>query len=106
GARLAQGPVRFVLGGSGHVAGTVNPPAARRYDYWTNESLPELADEFLSGATRHPGSWWTDWLQWLLAQPEGNTLVAARQPGDHALQVIEDAPGSYAARRGEQAGVR
>ena len=106
GARLAQGPARFVLGGSGHVAGTVNPPAARRYDYWTNESLPELADEFLSGATRHPGSWWTDWLQWLLAQPEGNTLVAARQPGDRALQVIEDAPGSYAARRGAQAGVR
>ncbi|WP_313950238.1 alpha/beta fold hydrolase [Accumulibacter sp.] len=96
GAHLPSGPVRFVLGESGHVAGVINPPAAKRYGYWTNEAFPEQADEFLGGASRHPGSWWTDWQQWLLAHPDGNTLVAARQPGEGALKPIEDAPGSYA----------
>jgi len=102
GAQLPAGPVRFVLGGSGHLAGTINPPAARQHGYWTNASspLPEQADDFLSEATRHHGSWWPDWQQWLLAQPDGNTLVVARQPGERALKVIEEAPGSYAAGRG------
>ncbi|WP_291989312.1 class I poly(R)-hydroxyalkanoic acid synthase [Candidatus Accumulibacter sp. ACC007] len=102
GAQLPGGPRRFVLGGSGHLAGTINPPAAKQHGYWTNESstLPEQAGAFLSSATRHHGSWWTDWQQWLLAQADGNSLVGARQPGERALKVIEDAPGSYAIGRG------
>ena len=99
GAHLPRGPARFVLGGSGHIGGVVNPPSAGRHDYWTSEALPENADDFLSNAVRHPGSWWDDWLQWLLAQPDGNTLVGARHPGDHALKVIEDAPGGYVTDR-------
>jgi polyhydroxyalkanoate synthase len=103
GAQLPGGARRFVLGGSGHLAGTINPPAARRHGYWTNDTtpLPEKADDFLSSATRHHGSWWTDWQKWLLAQAEANTLVVARQPGERALKVIEDAPGSYAAGRSD-----
>ncbi|EXI80720.1 MAG: Poly-beta-hydroxybutyrate polymerase [Candidatus Accumulibacter appositus] len=102
GAQLPAGPVKFVLGGSGHLAGTINPPAAMQHGYWTNASspLPEQADNFLTGATRHHGSWWPDWQQWLLAQADGSSLVVARQPGERALKAIEDAPGSYAAGRG------
>ncbi|MCP5248825.1 MAG: class I poly(R)-hydroxyalkanoic acid synthase [Candidatus Accumulibacter sp.] len=97
GSRLPRGPVRFVLGGSGHVAGIVNPPSHEQHGFWSNEELPQHPDDFLAGAVRHPGSWWTDWEQWLLAQPDGNTLVVARHPGDGALAVIEDAPGRYVA---------
>ncbi|MRD72098.1 class I poly(R)-hydroxyalkanoic acid synthase [Rhodocyclus tenuis] len=96
GALLPRGPVRFVLGGSGHIAGIVNPPAANKYGYWTNESLPALADDFLAAATAHDGSWWTDWHQWLLALPAGNAQVPARVPGSGPLPVIEDAPGAFA----------
>ena len=103
GAQLPGGAKRFVLGGSGHLAGTISPPAAKRHGYWTNDTtpLPAKADDFLRSATRHHGSWWTDWQQWLLAQADANTLVVARQPGERALKVIEDAPGSYAAGRGD-----
>jgi polyhydroxyalkanoate synthase len=90
GARYLGGPVRFVLGGSGHIAGIVNPPAARKYQYWVNEELPEGADEWLSGATAHPGSWWEDWQRWMEAQ-NGGERVPARIPAN----ALEDAPGSY-----------
>ena len=90
GARYLGGPVRFVLGGSGHIAGIVNPPAAKKYQYWVNEDLPEGADEWLSGATAHPGSWWEDWQRWMEAQ-NGGERVPARIPAN----ALEDAPGSY-----------
>jgi len=95
GALLPTGPVKFVLGGSGHIAGIVNPPAANKYGYWTNETLPAAADDFLSTATQNAGSWWTDWQQWLTALPKGEEKVAARVPGDGPLPVLEDAPGSF-----------
>lgn len=98
GARLLRAPLRFVLAGSGHVAGVINSPLVGQYAYWTNEPLPRQADEFLTAATRHPGSWWVDWRIWLCSQPRGEAMVAARQPGSGGLPVIEDAPGSYAAR--------
>jgi polyhydroxyalkanoate synthase len=103
GARLLGGPVRFVLGGSGHIAGIVNPPVANKYNYWLNDALPESADEWLSGATRHDGSWWTDWAAWVHRFSGGR--VDARRPGDGGLKVLDDAPGSYAKLRlgaGEQ----
>ncbi len=94
GAKLFKGPVKFILGGSGHIAGIVNPPVSNKYWYWTNPSLDEDADGWLSAAEKHPGSWWNDWREWLA--PFGGGKVPARKPGDGALRVLEDAPGSYA----------
>jgi len=94
GARYLGGPVRFVLGGSGHIAGIVNPPSAKKYHYWTNEALPDTAEEWFTSATQHPGSWWEDWQRWV--EPFGGGLCPARIPGEGALRAIEDAPGSYA----------
>ncbi|HEX5464645.1 MAG TPA: class I poly(R)-hydroxyalkanoic acid synthase, partial [Burkholderiales bacterium] len=93
GARLFKGPVRFVLGGSGHIAGIVNPPAANKYCYWTHDKLPAQPDQWLKAATQHPGSWWTDWAQWVARR--AGKKIAARMPGDGKLKIIEDAPGSY-----------
>ncbi len=94
GARILSGKVRFVLGGSGHIAGIVNPPAANKYCYWTSPEFPEDADAWLGAAVRHEGSWWADWQAWI-DENNGGVKVAARVPGDGKLQVIEDAPGSY-----------
>jgi polyhydroxyalkanoate synthase len=93
GAGLMSGPVRFVLSGSGHIAGVINPPAANKYGYWTGDALPPKAEAWLEAATRHEGSWWTDWDAWVGAF--AGKSVAARQPGDGGLAAIEDAPGSF-----------
>jgi polyhydroxyalkanoate synthase len=93
GTKLFAGPVRFVLSASGHIAGIANPPAAKKYCYWTNEKKAKTATEWLEGAVEHPGSWWTDWEAWL--SPQSGKMVKARQPGGGKLAVIEDAPGSY-----------
>jgi polyhydroxyalkanoate synthase len=94
GSKCFGGPVKFVLSGSGHIAGVVNPPERQKYQYWTGPK-PTNADleRWLSKAVEHPGSWWPHWLAWLTAQ--GDTRVAARQPGGGNLEPIEDAPGSY-----------
>ncbi len=94
GSKLFGGPVRFVLSGSGHIAGVINPPDKNKYQYWTG-AKPRSAnlDGWLAKATEHPGSWWPDWLAWLRSQ--GTEEVPARVPGDRALKPIEDAPGSY-----------
>jgi polyhydroxyalkanoate synthase len=94
GSRYLGGPVRFVLGGSGHIAGIVNPPAAKKYHYWTNEANPPSADEWFATATKCPGSWWEDWQRWIDAQ-NGPDRVLARTPQN----ALEDAPGSYATLR-------
>jgi polyhydroxyalkanoate synthase len=98
GARILGGPVRFVLGGSGHIAGIINPPAANKYCYWTNGELPPTPEAWQAGATRHDGSWWTDWQRWIDAQ-NGGERVPARIPGSGKLKVLEDAPGSYVSVR-------
>ena len=98
--KALNGPVRFVLAGSGHIAGVVNPPALHKYQYWTNEgTFADLAG-FAKGATEHPGSWWPDWIEWLKGQ-DGKTVPAAgkRKPGGRGDTVIEDAPGRYVATR-------
>ena len=99
GARLLQGPVRFVLGGSGHIAGIINPPGANKYCYWTNDALPGNPEEWLKTATQHPGSWWADWGEWIAAR--AGEKVPARVPGKGKLKTIEDAPGSYARMRAD-----
>jgi polyhydroxyalkanoate synthase len=95
GARYLGGPVRFVLGGSGHIAGIVNPPAAKKYHYWTNDALPASADEWFATAEQVPGSWWQDWQTWIDRQNADAPKVPARVPRNP----IEDAPGSYATLR-------
>ena len=99
GARYVGGPVRFVLGGSGHIAGIVNPPAAKKYHYWTNDALPETPEQWFEGATQRPGSWWEDWHAWIDALNASEPKVPARVPGDRELKVLEDAPGRYAMMR-------
>jgi polyhydroxyalkanoate synthase len=94
GSHYLGGDVRFVLGGSGHIAGIVNPPAANKYHYWTNEARPDDADGWFKTAIQHPGSWWEDWQRWMDVQ-NGGEKVPARAP-EHPL---EDAPGSYAMLR-------
>jgi polyhydroxyalkanoate synthase subunit PhaC len=98
GARVLSGKVRFVLGGSGHIAGIVNPPSAKKYCYWINSKLAESPDEWLEKAKRHEGSWWNDWQAWMEQNNEG-VKVAARVPGDGKLKVIENAPGTYVSLR-------
>jgi polyhydroxyalkanoate synthase len=105
GPRLLGGKSRFVLSGSGHIAGMINPPSAKKYGYWTNEELPEDAEQWLKGAKQHEGSWWEDWIAWL--GPKLGAKVTAREPGKGAgksrLKVIEAAPGSYARLRTDTA---
>ncbi len=94
GAKLLGGPVRFLLGGSGHIAGIVNPPVAKKYHYFTNDGLTADADTWLATANRHEGSWWDDWATWI--HGFGGGQVDARKPGGGRLKILEDAPGSYA----------
>ena len=93
GTQLYQGEKRFVLAGSGHIAGVVNPPVAGKYGYWLNDALPADPDVWFEGARHHDGSWWTDWAQWH-ARLSGEQ-VAAREPGTGELPALDDAPGSY-----------
>ena len=95
-----KGPIRFVLAGSGHIAGVVNPPAAGKYQYWTNDEEPETLDAFVEGATETKGSWWPDWVTWLRQRdPDTVPVEGARVPGKGKLGPIEDAPGSYVRMR-------
>ncbi|MDR2015623.1 MAG: class I poly(R)-hydroxyalkanoic acid synthase [Azoarcus sp.] len=100
GAVRFNAPVRFVLGGSGHIAGIVNPPAANKYGHWINPAakLAPTADEWFSGAVQHEGSWWVNWQEWV-AGYNGDKQVGARDPATGALKVLEDAPGSYVKNR-------
>lgn len=91
--RLFSGPIRFVLGASGHIAGVINPPQKKKYGYWTNTDEPADPETWIAGAESTQGSWWPDWKRWLSGNSGGR--VPARRPGDGALAVIEDAPGSY-----------
>ena len=95
-----QGPKRFVLAGSGHIAGVVNPPAAGKYQYWINDRDPADLASFIAGASEHKGSWWPDWVEWLKARdPATTAAVGARIPGAGKVKAIEDAPGRYVKAR-------
>jgi polyhydroxyalkanoate synthase subunit PhaC len=94
GSQFFGGPVKYVLAGSGHIAGVINPPGKPKYQYWTGKDPNGSdVDQWLASAAEHPGSWWPDWLQWLKAQ--GAETVPARVIGSGKLKAIEDAPGSY-----------
>ncbi|WP_375428022.1 PHA/PHB synthase family protein [uncultured Sphingomonas sp.] len=98
--RLFRGPVRFVLAGSGHIAGVVNPPAAGKYQYWRNDAAVDTLDDFVAGATETKGSWWPDWIGWLRDRDATETLAdGARLPGRGALPTLGPAPGEYVRQR-------
>lgn len=94
------GPKTFLLAGSGHIAGVVNPPAAGKYQYWTGDSNAATLDEFVAGASETKGSWWPHWIDWIRAQ-DGEKISAkgARIPGKGTKKAIEDAPGRYVKQR-------
>ena len=92
--------MRFVLAGSGHIAGVVNPPHRSKYQYWTGaKPQSDDLDAWLAKAKEHPGSWWPDWLKWI--DERSGKMVKARRPGDGPLKIIEDAPGRYVKVKGE-----
>ena len=93
GARQLGGPVRFVLGGSGHIAGVVNPPAAGKYGYRSRRGLPNDPQRWFDGAAQQRGSWWPDWARWL--RRHGGRQVSARDPDNGPLPVLDTAPGHY-----------
>jgi poly[(R)-3-hydroxyalkanoate] polymerase subunit PhaC len=93
GAKLFGGEVVYMLAGSGHIAGVVNPPSSGKYQHWTNPKLPATLQEWLTGATEHHGSWWPTWDAWLA--PRSGQKIPAPKPGDGELKVLGDAPGTY-----------
>jgi polyhydroxyalkanoate synthase subunit PhaC len=94
-----KGPLRFVLAGSGHIAGVVNPPAAMKYQHWIDGPMTSIED-FVAGSTEVKGSWWPDWFAWLRGHGASEVIASgARIPGEGALPGIEDAPGRYVKTR-------
>jgi polyhydroxyalkanoate synthase subunit PhaC len=89
--QIYRGQTKFVLSGSGHIAGIINPPDAKKYNYWLNDTLPSSPDDWLKAANQQSGSWWPEWGKWI--KPFGGEMIAARHPDTSAA--IEDAPGSY-----------
>ncbi|GLQ29752.1 class I poly(R)-hydroxyalkanoic acid synthase [Litoribrevibacter albus] len=96
GAKICRNNSTFVLGESGHIAGIVNPPAKKKYSYWTNETLCDSADEWLDLSEQHSGSWWTHWDEWLA--PNKGKQVEARSPEEGKFELLCDAPGTYVKR--------
>ena len=90
---FSNAAVTLTLAGSGHIAGVVNPPAARKYQHWINDSLPQTLAEWQADAVEHPGSWWEHWSGWLHAR--SGDWVPARDPKAGHLPALEPAPGSY-----------
>ncbi len=93
GARLYGGPTTFTMAGSGHIAGVINAPVAKKYQHWTNSTLPGTVEEWIAEAVEHPGSWWPHWAAWL-AEKSGK-MVPARDPAKGPFAPLEDAPGSF-----------
>ncbi len=92
--RIIKGPLRFVLGASGHIAGVVNPPAARKRSHWVDGKLGGTAQQWFESARQVPGSWWTDWAAWLKPHA-GKQVPAPKRYGNKTHKVIEPAPGRY-----------
>ena len=93
GSQFFGGPVRFVLTGSGHIAGVVNPPEKKKYQYWTGGAAKGDLDNWIAKAKEHSGSWWTDWFAWV--EKRDKRRMKATEPGAGKLKPIEDAPGRY-----------
>jgi len=92
-AKAFGGPVEYIVAGSGHIAGVINHPDAKKYQYWTGESLHDALPDWQANAVEHPGSWWPHWDAWLRERSGPDT--PARTPGEGGLPVLGDAPGEY-----------
>ena len=99
--QVFTGKKRFVMGASGHIAGVINHPDAKKYQHWVNDALPETVEEWQAGAVEHPGSWWPHWEIWLSAQ--SGKKVPARDPAKGPLKPLCDAPGTYVKVRSDAA---
>ena len=97
GMRFFGSEPTFILAGSGHIAGIVNPPAKHKYQFWTGGPAEGTLDEWMKTAKENPGSWWPYWLEWI--KERDNVLVSAREPGGGKLAPICDAPGTYVKER-------
>lgn len=98
GTKLVSGDSRFVLAGSGHLAGVINPIEGGKYPHWLNDELPDSAQDWFDGAKEHKGSWWPDWHQWM--QSTSGKKIKAPQPGQSKQHpAIMDAPGDYVLKR-------
>jgi polyhydroxyalkanoate synthase subunit PhaC len=93
GAKLFGGPVNFLMAGSGHIAGVINHPDAKKYQHWVNAALPDTVEEWQAGAVERPGSWWPDWHAWLAGI--SGKQIPARDPAKGPFKVLADAPGTY-----------
>ena len=93
GSQTFGGPVDYILSGSGHIAGVVNPPAKKKYQYWTGPKPEGRFEDWVAKAQEHPGSWWPHWFEWVKAQAPRQ--VKAREPGSGKLPALGDAPGTY-----------
>src|SRR5437660_4766576 len=94
GSQFFGGRVKYVLSGSGHIAGVVNPPAGGKYQFWTNDNIKDISlADWIKGAQEHGGSWWPHWRAWL--ESIDAEQVPARAVGSETMPPIEDAPGSY-----------
>jgi polyhydroxyalkanoate synthase len=98
GSAFLGGPVRFVLTASGHIAGVVNPPARKKYQYWTGGAPQGTLEDWQKDAEEHPGSWWDDWQVWLESL-DGRRIRKKRRPGGSKLKPLADAPGTYVLAR-------
>ena len=98
--RHLAGPWTFLLAGSGHIAGVVNPPAAKKYQYWTNRAPVDSLEEYIAGASETPGSWWPYWAEWLREQDTATVPAKGKRvPGARGDKAIEEAPGSFVKQR-------
>lgn len=97
---IVQGPSRFVLGASGHIAGVINPPVKKRRNYWAHDTSASAEQNipdpqtWLASATEHAGSWWPDWSGWLASQ-SGNMIRARTKLGNARYAPLQPAPGDY-----------
>ena len=96
-SQLLGGPVRFVLGESGHIAGIINHPAKNKRGYWLNDSETTDPDQWLESATKHQGSWWVDWVPWL--EERSGDMIKPPATGSDEYPPIADAPGTYVLER-------
>ncbi|MBT1451636.1 class I poly(R)-hydroxyalkanoic acid synthase [Glaciecola sp. XM2] len=98
GTKLVSGDTRFVLAGSGHIAGVINPTNGGKYPHWTNDTLEETPEKWFEGVTEQAGSWWQDWHKWL--KPHSGKRKAMPAPGSHEdFPSLGAAPGSYVLKR-------
>jgi polyhydroxyalkanoate synthase len=98
--QLFPGKKRFVMGASGHIAGVINPPAAKKRSHWigSDTTFPKDPQAWIAKAKEHPGSWWTDWAAWLKAHA-GKQIAAPKAYGKGKYKPTENAPGSYVKAR-------